>query len=262
MKNNNCIAFFRSLFFTSLIFSVLIISCTNDSSAISETETSVSTSFRFALNSMLSKFVNAAKQAVATNYESLEDSVEDLEVLCFDFVYPITLSYNNGETVVVNSLDEIVELLQSENNNYYLNGIAFPFQVVYFAQNLIVTVANENGFETLNLSCGDNYFDENDFDADSCYEFVYPISFINAANEILEVENLNTLNNLSANDSNAPVLNLVYPVSMVFNGKTVVIQNFYQFVEIVNSCDKVVNPTNLNDDFTALAHQRLIQFVF
>lgn len=246
MKNTTTFSEIKGFLIVLFVSALFVVSCTNDSNETSTVETTVSPSLRVAFNSMLSRFIPAAKQALTTNDDSVDD---DVPQLCFDFVYPITLSYNTGETIVVNSLDEIVELLQSETNEFFLNGIAFPFQVEYFSQNLIITVENENGFEDLNLSCGDDYYDEDDINDDSCYEFQFPISLINADNEVFEVQDLNGLYELLSNETSVPIVNFVYPVSLIYNNEIVVIQNLYQFAEIEDNCYGTSNPNPGNDDF-------------
>jgi len=54
---------------------------------------------------------------------------------CFDFVYPIELSFNTDTTVTVNSLDELIDIYSSSTENLFINGIAFPFQVETYNEN-------------------------------------------------------------------------------------------------------------------------------
>jgi hypothetical protein len=246
MKNTTTFSKIKGFLIVLFVSTLFVVSCTNDSNETTLAETTVSPSLRVALSSMLSRFIPAAKLALSNNDDAVDD---DVPQLCFDFVYPITLSYNTGEAVVVNSLDEIVELLQSETNEFFLNGIAFPFQVDYFSENLIITVVNENGFEDLNLSCGDDYYDDDDFDDGSCYEFQFPISLINADNQVFEVQDLNVLYDLFANGTTVQIVNFVYPVNLIYNNEIVVIQNLYQFAEIEDDCYGTSNPSPGNDDF-------------
>ncbi|WP_111683644.1 hypothetical protein [Winogradskyella tangerina] len=93
---------------------------------------------------------------------------------CFDFVYPLTLSYNNGTTVTVNSLDELVDVIIASTNELYINGIAFPFDVEVYNDDSdaieVVTINNEDEFIDL--------LDDCDFDGDddcACYEVYDPV---------------------------------------------------------------------------------------
>lgn len=239
MKKIKCLLLL--VFFSTLSF----VACSEDSNDVSAPQTTVSPSLRIALNSMVNKFIPAAKFAIASNDTISDDNVTEL---CFDFVYPITLSYNDGTTVTVYALDEIMELLQSETNDAYLNAIAFPFQINYFAQGVIVTVENETDFEALNLSCGDGYYDDDDLVENECFEFQFPFSLVNANNEIIEVSDLNTLYNLTENQENAEIIDFVYPFNILFNNEVVVINNMFEFSEILNSCYGSSDPNPGDDD--------------
>jgi hypothetical protein len=77
---------------------------------------------------------------------------------CFDFVYPINLSFNTGTTVTANNLDEVIEIYNASTENLYVNGIAFPFQVETYNENSntleIETINNEDEFLGLLEDCG------------------------------------------------------------------------------------------------------------
>jgi hypothetical protein len=85
---------------------------------------------------------------------------------CFDFVYPIDLSFNTDTTVTVNSLDELIDIYSSSTENLFINGIAFPFQVETYNENSntleIETINNEDEFLSLLEDCN---FDE----IEDCY---------------------------------------------------------------------------------------------
>ena len=93
---------------------------------------------------------------------------------CFDFVYPIELSFNTDTTVTVNSLDELIDIYSSSTENLFINGIAFPFQVETYNENSnaleIETINNEDEFFSLLEECN---FD--DIDDCSCTEEYDPV---------------------------------------------------------------------------------------
>lgn len=76
---------------------------------------------------------------------------------CFDFVYPITLSYNTGTEVEVQDLDGLIAILIATTDSLYINGISFPFQVEVFNQDTgafeIITVRDEASFSSLVEDC-------------------------------------------------------------------------------------------------------------
>jgi len=74
----------------------------------------------------------------------------------FDFVYPITLSYNNGTEVVVNDITELAKVASSITTSNYIDGIAFPFTVKR-NDGTEETVSSEADFEdTINSHDTDN----------------------------------------------------------------------------------------------------------
>lgn len=221
------------------------VSCSDDADSASLPETTVSPSLRIALNGMVSKFIPAARLAVQTN-DTIND--DDENELCFDFVYPITLSYNDGTVVSVNSLDEIMELLQNETSDSYLNGIAFPFQIDYFAEGVVITVLDESDFEDLNLSCGDGYYDDEDIVENNCFELQFPFSLINIENEIFEVADSTAFYNLLENPETAEIIDFVYPINVLVSGEIVVVNNMFEFSEILSNCYGSSDPYPGDDD--------------
>lgn len=68
----------------------------------------------------------------------------------FDFVYPLNLSFNNGTTVSINSLDELIEVLINSTDDLFINGIEFPFDVEVYDEDtdsiVIITINSEEEF--------------------------------------------------------------------------------------------------------------------
>jgi hypothetical protein len=220
------------LFFSAVVvLSLFTFSCSNDSKTDPALETTVSPSLRIALTRIINNASPVARPIAARDGE--DDTTSGL---CFDFVYPITLSYNTGTSVVVNSLDEIITLLQTESSTAYLNGIAFPFQIQPSNGDPVITIANEAGFETLNLNCGDDYYFDDDIVETECYEFQFPFSVINNINQVFEVVNLASFYNLLENPTSGNIVDFVYPINLTLDGQTVVINNQYDFTQVLFMC--------------------------
>ena len=83
---------------------------------------------------------------------------------CFDFVYPIDLSFNTGVTVTVNSLENLVEIYNGSTENLFIDGIAFPFQVETYNENSnaleIETINDEDEFFSLLEDCNFEQIDD------------------------------------------------------------------------------------------------------
>ncbi len=76
---------------------------------------------------------------------------------CFEFVYPIELIFNNGSTITINSIEELIEVLINSTEELYIVGIEFPFDVEIYNPDTneveIVTITNESEFAALLASC-------------------------------------------------------------------------------------------------------------
>ncbi len=92
---------------------------------------------------------------------------------CFDFVYPLNLSYNTGTTVTVNSLEDLVLIMINSTDELYVNGIEFPFDVETYNDDSdaieVVTINNEDEFIDLLEDCD---FDDSDCE---CFEVYDPV---------------------------------------------------------------------------------------
>ena len=89
----------------------------------------------------------------ATNSTSTGDDVDQrLEFdFCFNFMYPITLTYNNGTDVVVTDSVQLAAIAASITSTQYVNGIVFPFEIETTSG--IVTINNETDFQSSINSC-------------------------------------------------------------------------------------------------------------
>ena len=69
---------------------------------------------------------------------------------CFDFVYPIDLSFNTDTTITVNSLDELIDIYSSSTENLFINSTPDEYRklntlaskVQFFSDNALTTNSN------------------------------------------------------------------------------------------------------------------------
>src|SRR6478672_12067889 len=119
-------------------------SCTDNNPIENEMVTQKSIAARTAMNEL--KIANGISDKDANSTAS--------NPFCFEFVYPITLSYNTGTTVSVSSLQGLLTILAGETSSLYIDGISFPFQVMHGGA--IQTINTEGQFISLLISCGFN----------------------------------------------------------------------------------------------------------
>lgn len=119
--------------------------CTNDETVIEDQNIEYSEAITTSLFELKSKF--DSEGFVIPDKNPTGNIVFDF---CFDFVYPINLSYNNGATVAVNDLEGLIDILVSSTNVLFIDGVAFPFDVELFNNNSksidIETINNEQEF--------------------------------------------------------------------------------------------------------------------
>lgn len=213
------------------VTATIFYSCSDSNPVENEAIASKSISLRSTLN-YLKKVNNiAGKNALA-----MQD-----QALCFNFVYPITLSYNNGTQISVANFAGLLEILASETSSLYIDGIVFPFQVQ--EEGTISTINNEAEFFALLQQCAlAQTVNELVFDF-SCYSIVYPIQIINANNQTVSINSQAELMQYASSPAGGNAtyqLNLVFPISVVQNNQTIVIHDLYEFFELNNDC----NPTS------------------
>lgn len=162
---------FKNLFlilFTSLF---VFTSCENEDVLVEpQQETEESPTLVSALSMMKSNFDESGNVTQSSNPAG--NIIFDF---CFDFVYPITLSYNTGATVNVNSLDDLINVIINSTDQLFIDGINFPFDVETYdsAANAVVvqTINNESDFENLMNNCEF----EDDTGCDGCFQVYDPV---------------------------------------------------------------------------------------
>ena len=128
---------------------IMVTSCTNNESVIEDPQnTEESASLTTALDVLQQRF------DANGNFNGESNPAGNIVFdFGFDFVYPLTLSYNNDATVVVENLSDLVTVLLNSSQNLYISGIAFPFNVEVYNSSTnsieVITITNESDFEVL-----------------------------------------------------------------------------------------------------------------
>ncbi|SCX85310.1 hypothetical protein [Flavobacterium caeni] len=151
---------------------------------------------------------------------------------CFEFIYPLTVQYNNGMVVTVNSFSGLLDIVLSETANQYVVGIAFPFSVQY--QGAVTVIESEAEFTALLVSCGYNTLN-NDLWYSYCFDLVFPIA-IQQNGQTIVVE---TLEQFAAyvNTPTGGIVDIVFPISAYYEGQQITIANLYELYELINNCE-------------------------
>jgi hypothetical protein len=209
----------------TVLSAVFSTSCSDNEAIENEAVTQESTALRIMVNEI--KKANTLGKGFGVNGG----------VLIFDFVYPITVSFNNGTVVTVSSQEGLMTILNNENSESYISGIVFPFQVI--DQNGVTfTIDDEADFweflEDQDVATYDNYVF-----SPSCLELVYPLSFVTTNNQVITVANQEALFDLFSDPNQITVIyDFVYPFNVLVNNQTVSVDNIFEFYELSSSCDE------------------------
>jgi hypothetical protein len=210
------------ILFLLLVVSVAgFYSCTDNDPIENEIVTTKSVALRTTLNEL--KKVNNISGRNA-------DTPQD-QLVCFQFVFPLTLSYNDGTVITVASEQGLLDILAAETETLFIIGIAFPFQVQQ--QGAVLTIEDETAFFALVEGCGFNTIND-DVLQFGCFEMVYPISIINGNGATVVVESQGELESLLILDD---VTDLVFPFNVIQNNQTITIDNLNELFDLYDDCD-------------------------
>jgi len=171
------------------------------------------------------------ENTVGPNRSAVVSATPPNPTLCFDFVFPITFSYNNGTAITATSLDGLLDILNNESPTLFLEGVVFPFQVQYGGA--VHTINNEAELFSLIIQCGLPTFND-DLQHSYCFDIVFPIN-VASAGQVITIGSQQELDTYLSNPNNTEA-NIIFPISIIDDNQTRVLNNVYEFYDIVNSC--------------------------
>ena len=145
---------FKFIFLTLLLGLLFVTSCENEEGIIEDPQnvTQQSDAIVTALDRMSENFDQSGN--IESNNSAAGNLIFDF---CFDFVYPLTLSYNNDSTVTVDDLNDLIDVIVNATEDLYITGIAFPFDVEVYDDTtdsiIIQSINNEAEFLSLISTC-------------------------------------------------------------------------------------------------------------
>ena len=211
------------LFLLLLVALPVFNACSDDNPIKNQATTTPSNALRV----MLAEFKKA---------QGISNRSSDQGTFCFEFVFPMTFSYNDGTVVTVTSFDGLIEILSNETSELYLEGIQFPFDVTQqtLDQTTTLTISSEEEFASLIETCGIDTM-EDQMENSLCFDIVYPITII-TPNGSVPVDSFETLvNELNALGADGE-LDIVFPISVLYDGQVIVINNLYEFYDMIENC--------------------------
>ncbi len=176
--------------------------------------------------------------------------------LCFSFVYPIVLGYNTDSTIRVNSFLGLVNVIASQRNNFNIEGIQFPIEVVLRESTTAITIENEDAFYDVLKECQLNTF-RDDFNTlfRQCYMFEYPITLLDDQKVETILENEESFDRfiIDQRDNYQPDFKFPIRVLVAPDFEAVSVSTYYEFYDIINNC---VGCPNIRFDIEQLSNTR------
>lgn len=160
---------FKLFLLSFVLIAGCLSSCSNNESVVEEQNIDETEAITTTLSRLAGQFDGQGNIIAASNPSG--NIVFDFG---FDFVYPLNLSFNNGTTVAVNNLDELISIIINSTENLYISGIEFPFDVEVYNE-------ETDSIEVITINSEDEFFDLiNDLDWDTqdscdCFEDYSPV---------------------------------------------------------------------------------------
>ena len=154
-----------------LMMATMAISCTEDEGNVTEVEKNTEEPPKEIESSLaLRATLENMKEVQGITGRSVQNE------LCFQFDYPIVLSYNDDSTVEVITYNHLLSLLLEETVELHIVGIQYPFDIIQNDSNQ--TFQEESEFQALISDCGYDYMEVNDVVAltDDCFTVDFPIT--------------------------------------------------------------------------------------
>lgn len=219
------------LFFVFVAFSAATFYSCSDSSPI-DNETNASQK-SVSLRTTIFELVKANPPGNRpANSATKASRLTPVNPFCFEFVYPIVMSYNNGTAVTIASSEGLWQIINNESPALFLDGVVFPFEIVQ--NNTSQTINSESEFAALIDNCGfNNLYDE--IHSTYCFDIIFPINLayngqvvtINSEEELLIFGDAPGFNGQ---------IQVVFPISVHFENQTVVINSIYEFYQMAINC--------------------------
>lgn len=182
------------------------------------------------------------------NFFSMFDEMDEVELDCVEFVFPITIAQPDGSTTVVNDEEELEQAIINAMGNETYPDIVFPIQILD-EDDQPQTIATDEELCELFMECFEEWEDDEDDDCDchddeeECFEIHYPITLVfpdGSQTVVNDDEALETAvdNYYDANPNDDDDVTVVYPITVTLleNDSTVVINDEDELDEILELC--------------------------
>lgn len=226
----------KNFFNNFLIFLILLQSCSFEKYEEVSLANEESISLRITVQAI--KKINKLETIKATKVININETISSLD-LCFNFIYPINISYKDNSTVNVTSFSQLVQLILTETHDNYMLAMQYPFSVI-MANNQQKLITNDNEFDSLIQDCGyfTLAFSEIKDAYINCFDFNYPISVIINETQYDFNDESDAVNLVDTFNQEVKSFNFVYPFSIKKqNNQNINIPDYYTMTTVIAACN-------------------------
>ncbi len=175
------------------------------------------------------------------------DYLYNLSGNCFELEFPLSVFTNTGMLITFLDQNGVNEFKNTQNSNFFIEGITFPFSVTLDEASSL-TIRDNNDFSNLLTTCSVPSFSMIlSQGIVSCFDYEYPLqvtSTLDQSNSRAVNNSIDFLDFLT--DLNFSQITLDYPVT-TDTGITINNQ-FEHFNALRNNCKVIITPIDENDD--------------
>lgn len=161
---------------------------------------------------------------------------------CFEFEFPIGILFPDGKTEHVLGEDDFYKVLKqwykkTDSKDKEKPGLEYPVNVIFKGE-IIKTISNEKEMIDLKKFCEDKDGKEDV----SCFEIVYPLSYMMPDGTIVTGESKETLSTeikawYKANPDSKEKYEIIYPVDVILkDGTTITINDEAEMIDLKKDC--------------------------
>jgi len=209
-------------------------SCKKEIENVKPKQVHESASVKSVINSLRTGASQSANAVQSGNDTQSQITYAIDNFLCFDFVYPISVIYNDGTIQSLADDNEFAQAIANQSNQNYIIDYVYPFDITQ--NGTVTTINNEDDFSDAVDSC----FTLVDFTLSqmSCFDFVYPVSVKMSDGSIVVANNQQEFEALFMRMSMIGPVDMVYPLDIIQDGETITIENMIDFQEALFSCNR------------------------
>ena len=176
-----------------------------------------------------------ALRIVLNNFKEHTSSGKNKDDICFDFVYPIQLEYNNKSIATIENFEGLLDVIYAESKELYIIAIEMPFDVAIL-ETLTKTISSEEDFFSLLADCEIDTPLQSDF-FDGCFSFQYPIKVVTTDGVNHTITSNELFSSFLQEFGENWWFEFVYPLTVTLEDSSIVIlENDYDLFDILDFC--------------------------